>query len=76
MVGVGGVVRDSGGTILRMYAGSICNSKNNTTKFGALELGLEILHREGMMNVIVEGGSTVVVNIAKKLQYGTKVSKV
>jgi hypothetical protein len=76
VAGAGGVIRDSGGTILRLYAGSIGNSTNNATEFGALELGLEILHREGMMNAIVEGDSTLVVNIAKKLQYGTKVGKV
>jgi ribonuclease HI len=76
LAGAGGVIRDSGGIIIRLYVGSIGNSTNNATEFGALELGLEILRREGMVNVIVEGDSTLVINTTKKLQYGTKVGKV
>jgi ribonuclease HI len=76
VAGAGGVIRDSGGTIIRLYAGSIGNSTNNAVEFGALELGLEILRREGMTNTIVEGDSTLVINTVKKLQYGTKVGKV
>jgi hypothetical protein len=52
------------------------NSTNNTTEFGALELGLEILHRERMTNTIVEGDSTLVINTTKRLQNGTRVGKV
>jgi ribonuclease HI len=43
MTGMGGVIRDSGGNIIQLYAWSLENSTNNTTKFGALELDLEIL---------------------------------
>jgi ribonuclease HI len=49
---------------------------NNATKFGALELGLEILSRERMTNTIVEGDSTLVINTVKILQNGTRVGKV
>jgi ribonuclease HI len=76
VAGAGGVIRDSGGNIIQLYAGSMGNSTNNAVEFGALELGLEILIRERMKNTIVEGDSTLVINIAKKLQNGTRVGKV
>jgi hypothetical protein len=75
VAGAGGVIRDSGGNIIRLYTGSMGNSTNNT-KFGALELGLEILSRERMTNTIVEGDSTLVINMVKRLQNGTRVGKV
>jgi ribonuclease HI len=62
---MGGAIKDSGGNIIRLYAGSMGNSTNNATEFGALELGLEILRREGMTNTIVEGDSTLVINTTK-----------
>jgi ribonuclease HI len=52
------------------------NSTNNAEEFGALELGLEILSRERMTNTIVEGNSTLVINMEKRLQNGTRVGKV
>jgi ribonuclease HI len=58
MTGMGGVIRDSDGNIIRLYAGSMGNSTNNAAEFGALEIGLEILSRERMTNTIVEGDST------------------
>jgi ribonuclease HI len=76
MTGMGGVIRDSGGNIIRLYAGSMGNSTNNAAEFGALELGLEILSRERMTNTIVEGDSTLVINTVKRLQNGTRVGKV
>jgi hypothetical protein len=35
--GVGGVLRDSGGNIIRLYATSIGSTTNNATEFEALE---------------------------------------
>jgi ribonuclease HI len=55
VAGMGGVIRDSGGNIIRMYIWSMGNSTNNVVEFGALELSLEILSRERMTNIIVEG---------------------
>jgi hypothetical protein len=76
VAGAGGVIRDSGGNIIRLYVRSMGNSTNNVAEFGALELGLEILSRERMTNTIVEGDSTLVINTMKRLQNGTKVGKV
>jgi ribonuclease HI len=76
MTGMGGVIRDSGGNIIRLYVGSLGNSTNNATEFGALELGLEILRRERMTNTIVEGDSTLVINTVKRIQNDTRVGKV
>jgi ribonuclease HI len=76
MTGMGGVIRYSDGNIIRLYTGSMGNSTNNATKFGALELGLEILSHERMTNTIVEGDSTLVINTVKRLQNGIRVGKV
>jgi ribonuclease HI len=42
--GMGGVIKDSKGNIIRLYAGSLGNSTNNVAEFGALETGLKILN--------------------------------
>jgi len=73
---MGGVIRDSGGNIIFLYARSMGNSTNNAVEFGALEFGLEILRCERMKNTIVEGNSTLVINMTKRLQNGTRVGKV
>jgi hypothetical protein len=76
MTGMGGVIRDSDGNIIWLYVGSLGNSTNNATEFGALEIGLEILRHERMTNAIVEGDSTLVINTVKRLQNGTRVGKI
>ena len=76
MTRMGGVIRDSDGNIIRIYAGSMGNSTNNAVEFGALEIGLEILHREAISNAIVEGDSMLVINTVRKLQNGTRVGKI
>ena len=73
---MGGVIRDSEGNIIQLYAGSLRNSTNNTAKFRSLETGLEILSRERMTNTIVEGESTMLINMVKRLQNVTRVGKV
>jgi ribonuclease HI len=52
------------------------NSTNNDVEFGALELGLEILSHKRMKNTTMEGYSTLVINMVKRLQNGTRVGKV
>ena len=69
-------MRDSDGNIIQMYTGSMGNSTNNAVEFGALEIHLEILRCEGMTNTIVEGDSTLVINMAKRLQNGSRMGKV
>jgi ribonuclease HI len=71
----GGAIRDNGGKIICLYASSIGNTTNNAAEFGALEQGLEILIREGHVNVTVEGDSTLVISTAKILQCGTNIGK-
>jgi ribonuclease HI len=73
---MGGVFRDSGDNIIRLYARSMGKSTNNAWKFSVLEIGLEILSCERMKNTIVEGDSTMVINMVKRLQIGTRVGKV
>jgi ribonuclease HI len=73
---MGGVIRDDQGKIIRLYTGSLGNSTNNAVEFRSLEIGLKILHREGMTNIVVEGDSMLVINTARKLQNDTKVGKI
>jgi ribonuclease HI len=74
--GMGGVIGDDQGKIIRLYTGSLGNSTNNAVEFRSLEIGLEILRREGMTNIVVEGDSMLVINTARKLQNDTKVGKI
>jgi ribonuclease HI len=76
VAGEGGVIKDNGGSIILLYARSMGNSTNNMTKFGALELGLETLSHERMTNTIMEGDATLVINMVKRHQNGTRVGKV
>jgi hypothetical protein len=76
VAGMGGVIKNSDGNIIRLYVGSMGNSTNNAAEFGSLEIGLEILRHEGMENTIVEGNSTLVINTTKRLHNGTRVGKV
>jgi ribonuclease HI len=76
VAGARGVIRESGGNIIRLYVGNMGNTTNNAMEFEAMELGLKILSRERMKNIIVEGNSTLVINMAKGLQNGIRVGKV
>jgi ribonuclease HI len=73
---LGGVIKDNKGNIIRLYAVSLGNTTNNAAEFRALEIGLEILSREGMKNTIVEGDSTLVIKLVRKLQNGTRMGKI
>jgi ribonuclease HI len=75
-IGTGQVIRGSQGKIIQLYTGSLGNSTNNAAEFGSLETGLEILHWEGMNNIIVEGDSMLVINTIRKLQNDTRVGKI
>jgi ribonuclease HI len=46
---------------------SVGNTTNNATFFFALEQGLEIMIREGHVNVTVEGDSTLVIGTDEKI---------
>jgi ribonuclease HI len=76
MIGMGGVIRDSGSNIIRLYVGSMGKSTNNAAEFKALEISLKILSCERMTNTIMEGDSALVINMVKRLQNGTRVGKV
>jgi ribonuclease HI len=55
---------------------SMGKSTDNAEEFEALEIGLEILSRERMTNTIMEGDSTLVIKMVKRLQNGIRVGKV
>jgi len=49
---------------------------NNEVEFNALKQGLEIARRERIQKLVVEGDSTLVIDIVKKLQQGTHWEKI
>jgi ribonuclease HI len=73
--GAGGAIIDNGGKLVHLYATSIDNTTNNVVEFGSLEHGLEILIQEGLVNVTVEGDSSLVIGTAKLLRCGTNIGK-
>jgi ribonuclease HI len=76
MTGMGGVIRDICGNIIWLFARSMGKSTKNATEFGSLKLGLKILSCERMTNTIMEGDSTLVTNMVKRIQNGMRVGKV
>jgi len=49
---------------------------NNEAEFNALKQGLEIARRGRFQKLVMEGDSTLVINIMKKLQQGTHWEKI
>jgi len=75
-VGARGAIHDRGEKNIRLYATSVGNTTNNATKFFVLEQGLEILVRKGLVNVTVEGDSTLFIGTTRRIQCGTKIGKI
>eukprot|EP00253_Pinus_taeda_P025596 PITA_25596 len=74
--GIGGVIRNQDGEIIHIYCRELGESTNNEMEFAALEHGLRILKNLQYSKVIVEGDSSLVISVAKKIYAGTKVSRV
>jgi ribonuclease HI len=75
-VGVGGAICNRKGKIIRLYATSVGNTTNNAAEFFSREQGLEILVREGIVNVTMEGHSALVIGTVRRIQCGTKIGKI
>ena len=71
----GGVFRDHQGNTIQLFAMDYGTMSNNEAKLYALKQGLEIARRENFQKIEVEGDSTLVIDIVKKLQQGTQWDK-
>ena len=68
--GIGGAIRDTRGTILRIYWRSIGENTNNVAKLKALLAGLDMAQTHGWFLVILEGDSQIILQMAEKLLNG------
>jgi ribonuclease HI len=59
--GAGGAIHDNERRIMCLYATNVGNTTNNALEFYALEQGLDILVREGLVNITVEVDSSMVI---------------
>jgi len=73
--GIGGVIRNQVGEIHHIYCRELGESTNNEMEFAALEQGLRILRNLQTSKVIIEGDSSLVISVAKKIQGGTNQSR-
>jgi ribonuclease HI len=60
---------------LRTYGGKLGVNTNNAIELHALEEGLRISSTQGISKLIVEGDSQVIINILKRMQHGSPISK-
>eukprot|EP00253_Pinus_taeda_P011877 PITA_11877 len=70
--GIGGVIRNQGGKIIHIYCRELGESTNNEMEFATLKHRLRILRNLQSSKVIVEGDSSLVISVAKKIYVGTK----
>ena len=74
--GLGGIFRNSRGTVCRFYALDLGHATNNEAELVAVKQGLQIAIREQYQRIIVEGDSAMVTGILQKLQQGTQWEKI
>eukprot|EP00253_Pinus_taeda_P012787 PITA_12787 len=76
IAGIGGAIRNHKGDIIHIFCRSLGECTNNEAEFAAMEQGLKILRSFRQGNFIVEGDSSLAISAAKRLQAGTRASKV
>eukprot|EP00253_Pinus_taeda_P008458 PITA_08458 len=76
LTGYGGAVRNHQGQVLKVFYGSIGWNTNNVAELEGLWRGLFMAQREGLLPLIVEGDSQLLINMAIKIQQGTEAQKV
>ena len=74
--GYGGVIRNSEGTILSLFWGSIGSITNNMAELEGLINGLIWARQTRKMPLMVEGDSQIIINTARKIQEGTLTSQI
>lgn len=74
--GFGGAFRNAQGEILWIYEGNIDTSTNNTTELHGLEHEITIAKHCKFSPLIIEGDSTLAMQVSRKLQKGMDTAKV
>lgn len=76
LVGFGGVCRNDRREILKVFFGHLGHDTNNSAELEGLIQGLTLVTQEGWLPTTLEGDSTMIIQMAKKLAYGKAPSKV
>ena len=74
--GFGGIIRNVKGEAQIIYYGSIGWDSNNFAELEGLWQGLCLIQHHKFLPIIIEGDSQILINIAKKLLWGTTPEKV
>ena len=69
--GAGGVFRNERGEILHIYTLNLGHSTNNVVELNAMVKGLNISIQKGFQKLILEGDSSLVITICRKLMNDT-----
>lgn len=72
---IGGIFRDDGGKIYRVYAMDFGIASKNEDEFHAMDRGLEIAIREGYQSLQIEGDLMLMIETVKQLQQGVPAEK-
>lgn len=72
----GGALRTKQGIITYVFYGFIGNDTNNAEELEGLLQGLQQAKQVGVSNLIVEGGSLIMIHMLKKIPNGLQISKI
>ena len=76
LAGIGGVIRNSEGSILGVFWGAIGETTNNMAEIKVLMIGPDMVRTNGWQPTIVEGDSLIIIQMANKILNGKHVHKV
>ena len=76
MAGFGGAIRNYKGEIIHLFYRNLGFKSNDATELEGMVVGLTIVENKGLLLVIVEGDSTIILTLAAKILHGSPVSKV
>ena len=74
--GFSGVIRNNHGSITHLFYGNSGFNSNNAVEPDGLIAGLSLVQQKGLLPIIVEGDSAIILSMASKLLHGSQVSKV
>ena len=72
----GGAIRNSQGNITLIFYGNSGFNSNNAAELNGLIVVLSLVKHKGILLIIVEGDSAIILSMASKLLHGSQVSKV
>ena len=71
IAGFSGVIRNNDGDITHLFYGNSGFNSNNAAELDGLIAGLTLVKQKGLLPVIVEGDSAIILSMASKLLHGS-----